>query len=144
MEARLLQYRNAPLPILVTLSGMVMEARLLQHSNALPPILVTLSGMVMEVREELMNALSQIPIVPSATSILPTDGPLTLYRNFPIYTNPSGRLSYHAVPSNAPLPILVTLSGMVMEARLLQPSNAKSPILVTLSGMVMEARLLQS
>ena len=91
-----------------------------------------------------MNALSQIPIVPSATSILPPDGPLTEYSNFPIYTNPSGRLSYHAVPSNAPLPILVTLSGMVMEARLLQPSNAKSPILVTLSGMVMEARLLQS
>jgi hypothetical protein len=36
--------------------------------------------------------------------------------------------------------MLVTLSGMVMEVRLLHPQNAASPMLVTLSGMVIEVR----
>ena len=39
-------------------------------------------------------------------------------------------------PSKAPPPILVTESGMVMSARLLQDLNARSPMLVTESGMV--------
>ena len=38
------------------------------------------------------------------------------------------------------MPILVTLFGMVTEARLVQPSNALFPILGTLFGMVTEVR----
>jgi hypothetical protein len=39
-------------------------------------------------------------------------------------------------PENAPPPMLVTLSGIVMLVRPLQPLNAKCPMLVTLSGIV--------
>ena len=46
-------------------------------------------------------------------------------------------------PENAEFPMVVTLLGMVNEARLLQPENAEFPILITLLGMVNEARLLQ-
>ena len=40
-------------------------------------------------------------------------------------------------------PMLVTLSGIVIELRLLQKKKAPSPIRVTLSGMVSEVRLPQ-
>jgi len=36
---------------------------------------------------------------------------------------------------NAPIPILVTLFGMVMEVRPVQPLKAESPILLTLLGI---------
>ena len=39
--------------------------------------------------------------------------------------------------------MLVTLSGIVMLAKLLQPLNACAPILVTLLGIVMLVKLLQ-
>ena len=39
--------------------------------------------------------------------------------------------------------MLVTLSGIVMEVRLLQPQKASLSILVTLLGMVTEVSLLQ-
>ena len=38
--------------------------------------------------------------------------------------------------TKAPVPIDITLSGMVMLVRLVQPANATDPIEVTLSGMV--------
>ena len=38
--------------------------------------------------------------------------------------------------------MLVTLSGMTTEARLLHPKNAWLPMLVTLSGMKTDARLM--
>ena len=44
-------------------------------------------------------------------------------------------------PLNAHLPILVTLSGMVILVKLPQPKNASSPILVTLSGIVILVKL---
>ena len=44
---------------------------------------------------------------------------------------------------NAPSPIVVTLSGIVTDVRLLQPLNAEFPILVTLSGIVTDVRLRQ-
>ena len=44
---RLLQYQNAELPILVTLSGIVMLVKLEQFWKAQTPIEVTLSGIVM-------------------------------------------------------------------------------------------------
>ena len=40
-------------------------------------------------------------------------------------------------PENAPQPISVTLSGIVMVFNLAQPVNAPPPISVTLSGIVM-------
>ena len=42
---------------------------------------------------------------------------------------------------NALSPILVTLSGIVIEVKTLQPANATSPILVTLSGIVIVVKL---
>ena len=36
--------------------------------------------------------------------------------------------------------MLTTLSGMVMEAKLVQPLKASRPILITLLGMVIEVR----
>ena len=44
---------------------------------------------------------------------------------------------------NASAPMLVTLSGIVIDVRLVQPQNAPAPILVTLSGIVIALRLLQ-
>jgi hypothetical protein len=41
-----MQPANAPSPMLVTLSGIVMLVNLLQLENALPPMLVTLLGIV--------------------------------------------------------------------------------------------------
>ena len=43
---------------------------------------------------------------------------------------------YHPVLEKASTPMLVTLSGMVMEVRPLQPEKAWSPMLVTLFGMI--------
>ena len=40
--------------------------------------------------------------------------------------------------------MLVTLSGRMMDVRLLQLEKAYAPMLVTLSGRVMDVRLLQS
>ena len=45
-------------------------------------------------------------------------------------------------PVNAPLPILVTLSGIFTFFKLSQPLNAETPMLVTESGIVTLARLL--
>ena len=46
-------------------------------------------------------------------------------------------------PHNAYEPMLVTLSGMVMEVRPVHLEKASSPIVVTLSGMAMEVRPVQ-
>ena len=46
--------------------------------------------------------------------------------------------------SNTPLPMLVTLSGIVTLLKPLHHSNADSPMLVTLSGIVMLVKLVQS
>ena len=39
--------------------------------------------------------------------------------------------------------MVVTLSGMMIEVKLLHPEKAEEPMLVTLSGMVTEVNLLQ-
>ena len=48
-----------------------------------------------------------------------------------------------STPSNARLPMLITLLGMVIEVRPEQYMNAPYPMLVTLLGMVTEVRLEQ-
>ena len=40
--------------------------------------------------------------------------------------------------------MLVTLSGIVIEVKLLQPEKTYCPMLLTLSGIVIEVKLLQS
>ena len=45
-----------------------------------------------------------------------------------------------AHPPNAPIPMLVTLSGMTISDRELQPRKTLLPMLVTLSGMTMLER----
>ena len=45
--------------------------------------------------------------------------------------------------SNTPLPMMVTLFGIVMLVKLLQLSNTLYPMLVTLSGIVMLVKLVQ-
>ena len=61
--------------------------------------------------------------------------PLNLYATLPIYTIPSGLLSYHGVFANAAPPIKETESGIVTEVRPEQPQKAQLPIDVTESGM---------
>ena len=41
-------------------------------------------------------------------------------------------------PENALTPMLVTLSGIVIDVSLEQPENAEVPMLVTLSGIVID------
>ena len=55
MLVRLLQYANAPSPMLVTLLGIVMLVSLLQPLKAPLPMLVTLSGIVYSVIPFAMN-----------------------------------------------------------------------------------------
>ena len=43
-------YENAPEPMLVTLSGIVIEVKPVHHENAEVPMLVTLAGIVIEVK----------------------------------------------------------------------------------------------
>ena len=51
-------------------------------------------------------------------------------------------LSNELQPLNAPLPILVTLSGMTTDFKSAQNAKAELPILVTLFPMVTEFKLL--
>ena len=48
IEVRLLQFRNALLPILVILFGILIDVRLLQPENAHLPMLVMLFGMLID------------------------------------------------------------------------------------------------
>ena len=50
---------------------------------------------------------------------------------------------YQAVPSKALLPIFITPFPIVILINLRQPEKASSPMLVTLSGIVVFANLLQ-
>ena len=79
----------------------------------------------------LMRAIpSGIATVPSA--ILPSNNiPFTLTKAFSTCLSAS-----HAVPSNAPVPISITLSGILIFTSFSQFANAPSPIKVTVSGMV--------
>ena len=50
IDIKLVALRNALLPILVTLGGMVIDVKLVAFWNALLPILVTLVGMVIDAK----------------------------------------------------------------------------------------------
>ena len=58
------QLRNALLPTLITLSGIVMAAKPVQYSNALSPMLTTLSGIVtLVIFSQPLNAKPAIVLV---------------------------------------------------------------------------------
>ena len=48
--------------------------------------------------------------------------------------------SNHGVSLNAHNPILVTLSGIVIDVKQEQPKNVQSPILITPSGIIIEVK----
>ena len=111
-----------PIPILVTLLGIVILVRLVQFLKAPSPILVTPSGIVILVR--LVQPLKAL--FPMLVTLSPI---VTLVR----LVQPSKALKMMSTP----LPIM-------MLVRLVQPLKAFSPISVTLSGIVMLVRLLQN
>ena len=107
MLVKLVQPENAPFPILVTLSGIVMLVKLVQPENAKLPILVTLFGIVMLVK----------PVQPLNAS----DGIYASQPNSILEPLPIGPAVFKFVqPENAELPILVTLFGIVMLVKLVQ------------------------
>ena len=137
-EVRLVQPKKARQPILETVLPMATEVRPVQPIKVRSPIEVTELGMVTEDRlTQPSKALSQIHTVPSlmATAVQLGISPLNLYATLPIYTIPSGLLSYHGVFANAAPPIKETESGIVTEVRPEQPQKAQLPIDVTESGM---------
>ena len=109
-----------------------MEVRLDKYSNARSPILVTEFGIIVFVHP----AISVLVFV----SIIALQSFLESYVAFPFSIFIEVRL---VQPAKTPLPMAVTLLGMVMEVRPVQWENAP-PMLVTLLGMVTEVRPEQS
>jgi hypothetical protein len=120
--------------MLVTLLGMVTLARLVQPIKVASQMLVTLLGMV------------KVPFLPPGYDIK-----VVLFLLYKIPLSEEYALLLLSVfialrlsqKPKAPLPMLVTLSGMVTLARLAQKAKAPSPMLVTLFGMITLARLVQ-
>ena len=119
---------NADIPINITLSGMAMLARFEHPEKALLPILLMLCGIMMLMRlVQPEKTPSPIVITSSGMTTVPTTRPwATAIRYVPesIRNSPSC-VAYFPLkenndehPPNAPFPILVTLSGIVMLVRL--------------------------
>ena len=158
--------------MVVTLLGMVMEVRPEQPKNALLPMLVTLLGIMVflhpnmsELFDVLMIALQLLresySVLPGSTmmEVRPEQAPNTL---LPMLVTLLGMVMEvrPEQPENASSPMLVTsspnmissidvnllnelsifLQSNVTDVRPEQPENALSPILVTLLGMVTEVR----
>ena len=118
--------------------------------NAPSPIDVTLSGIVIEVRDEqLENAFFGIDVVQSNSILdLLLIGPAEIKDGqsqnapSPIVLIQCGIITFskERQPANALFPIDVTLSGIVMDVSEEQSLNAPSPIDLTLSGIVIDFR----
>ena len=124
MEVKPVQPENAELLMDVTLLGMVIDVKPVQSWNAALPIVVTLLGISIDIMFiQLEKARSAIPTVSSLRCIAEPTGidPLYVYATLPAYTTPSDWLFNHAVPEKAPLPIDVTLLGIVTDVRPKQP-----------------------
>ena len=157
MEVRPLQYKNAPLPMLVTELPMVTEVRPLQPENADLPIVVTELGMVYVPCFPLGYRISSVCDLLNNTPSI--EEQVELFSSTLISVRP-------LQPENADLPIVVTELGIVyapcfpvghrtnsvcdllnttpsmeeqtvlfsstlISVRPLQPENADSPMLVT-------------
>ena len=75
IDVRPLQCANAPLPMLVTLFGIVMEDIPLHQEKALSSMFVTLFGIVMEVNP-LHNVNAQLPMLVTLFGIVMEVNPL--------------------------------------------------------------------
>ena len=110
---RLLQEKNAPIPMLVTELGMVTLVRPLQPRKASLPILVTELGMTVFIHPviKVFEALSIIALQLSRESYI------ALLASTTIEVKPLQFMK-------APLPMLVTLLPIVTEVRLVHPLKA--------------------
>ena len=107
-----------------------------QPLNAESPMLVTPSGIVIEVKlaqPENARSLMRSPLV--IVTVLSWLLLMWFAANAGIVAVSIGQ------PLNAESPMLVTLSGIVIEVKPVQPENAEPPILVTLAGIVIEVKL---
>ncbi len=123
---------KAPLPIDVTLEGMVNDVKPLQPAKALLPIDVTFVGITVFLHP-VINVLSAALIIALQLSresytVLPSS---TIIDVKPLQT------------SKALRPIDVTLEGIVNDVKPLHSLKAHSPIDVTLEGIVTDFKLLQ-
>ena len=120
IEANPEQPENAPVPMFVTPRGMSIDIKPEQSENAESPMLITLSGSLIDfnpVQPE--NALFAITLVSSG--IMNTK--LVAEENlFPHIESAMTRVS--PVQLSKALPMLVTLSGIVIEVKPEQPRNA--------------------
>ena len=119
-EVMRLQPLNASYAMLVTLAGMLMDLNSLQPENALSPIVFTPFCSTTSFRDSLQYCVNTCGLT-----------------SFAHVREAMGQ------PSNAQLPKLVTLAGMLMDVNPLQPSNAYFPMLVTPSEMLTEVNPLQ-
>ena len=111
-----MQAENACPPTLVKPLPIVTEIRLAQPENAYQPMFVTLSGIVIEVKPvQPENALS--PMLSPLVIVTPLSWLLLIWvaANAGIVAVSIGQ------PSNAPLSMSVTLSGIVIEVKPVQP-----------------------
>ena len=116
------QPEKAPLPMLVTLSGIVTLVKEEHFKKAQPPILLTLFGIVMLFKEEQ-------PVKAKSPMLLTLSGIVMLVKDM------------HQ--EKAPSPMLLTLSGIVMFVKDSHSENAYTPMLVTLFEIVMLVKDLQ-
>jgi hypothetical protein len=124
MEVNPVQLENARHSILITPSGIITEVKCEQPKNAKECINLTLSG------------ITNTPVIDVGTEINTTFASLSYCTPFLSFQ----RLSH---PSNAQIPMEVTLSGIMIEDKLEQPKNAKLPMNVTLLGILIEVKLEQ-
>ena len=157
---KLMHSSNACIPISVTLPGIFTLVRLLQLANALPPMLVTLSGISYDVSvlpdgyliSDVFSLLKRTPstelyreLSPSMLMFFKAVSPVDAISSIPLVIEQffNVMVSKPVQLSNAPLPMLVTLSGIVTFVSPLHHENALLPMFVTLFGIVTLAKLVQ-
>jgi hypothetical protein len=126
IDVKPVAFWNALLPILVTLDGMVIDFKPITSWNALSPILVTLDGMVIELKNTLRNALLAILPYPSMITVVACG---KLIGGFKVSLDVPVKVIDVKPTENALKAILVTLSGMVIDDKLVAPKNALLAIL---------------
>ena len=127
IDVKPVQTENALLPMLVTLLGIVIDIKPVQPENVPPSMLVTPLGIVTEVKPvqpENARSLMRSPLV--IVTVLSWLLLIWFAANAGIVAVSIGQ------PLNAFSPMLVTLSGIVIEVKPLQPENALSPMLFPL------------
>ena len=125
---REVHFSKARFPIAVTLSGIMMEVSILHSKKAHLSILLTPSGMVVLWQPQTRASVSVWMIAWQFCRLS--------YMVLPSATTIEVRRSQ---PAKAPLPILVTLSGIVMLVSEEQVEKAPFPIVITLFGIAMDA-----